>query len=169
MEADTFPQSGVDDSLYHLSHQLQQANDLGVRVPLRDQDWYCPTDFPRDLRVLSHELSDIHQLLPPLRPGGGGCTLSWIRLPDPWIVMICAEVCVHSCLVNLEPSHRCLYLPLGGEIIIETEGFEVVMYWSPRGGWFFPPLHRGVIPCEIGDICPQWVWCPHICVAVTHF
>ena len=60
VEADNFPQAGVDDYFHHLPQKFQNSNSPGVRVPLRYQDYDLPPNILRDL----------HQLLSTLQPGG---------------------------------------------------------------------------------------------------
>ena len=84
--------------------------------------------------MLPHELSDIQHILPLLPPGEGERPLRRIRLLDPFLEIICAEVCVTSCLVKSELPHLCLYLALQGDIIIDPEGFGVGRHWYPVGG-----------------------------------
>ena len=96
-----FPQVGVDYCLRHILQRFQKVNTPGVCVPLWDQDYDRPPYIPQYIPILPHELSDLHQILSPLQPGGVGSPLRRIFLPDPFLKILHAALCVPSCLVKL--------------------------------------------------------------------
>ena len=118
--------------------------------------------------MLPHELSDLHHLLSPLRTGG-------VDVPSVGyasrIHFLKCSARRFVCPPNLWGWSRCTAASFH---LSEGISSLTLKFWCGYatvswGGWKFPPVQHGIIPCDLGHVHPRGFWCPRGRVAVPTF